>query len=230
VLKDGTRLGERLRQQRSNLIFMIEQFFGLSGDYHWCTVNYILPNGLLVGSSEPIARGPRSGARTLKGTGGGRTGPATDLIQGGLHAARSRDLFPMHDQASACLMKLKAQCLMAAGIIDCTQKLAIDARAKRFLIGSPSDTRAVAQSARGIKGRERSPPDGDRAGSMQYIKFVLVNGRTPHAQSFCGSCGEPIGESYVRALATRLAYCNRKCCLAHGKVAVRAAQNHARAS
>jgi hypothetical protein len=62
------------------------------------------------------------------------------------------------------------------------------------------------------------------------MKFVLVNGRTPYPQSFCALCCEPIGESYVRELATRLAYCDRKCCLAHCKVAVPALQNHARAS
>jgi hypothetical protein len=57
-------------------------------------------------------------------------------------------IFPMRDRASACLMKLKAQCLMTAGIIDRIQKDAIDTRADGFLMGSPPDPRAVAQSAR----------------------------------------------------------------------------------
>jgi hypothetical protein len=55
-------------------------------------------------------------------------------------------IFPMHDRASACLMKLKAQCLMTAGIIDRIQKDAINTRADGFLMGS--DPRAVARSAR----------------------------------------------------------------------------------
>jgi len=39
------------------------------------------------------------------------------------------------------------------------------------------------------------------------MKFVLVNGRTPRPQSFCALCCEPIGESYLRELTTRLSYC-----------------------
>jgi hypothetical protein len=57
-------------------------------------------------------------------------------------------LFPMRDRTSACLMKLKAQCLRTAGIIDRMQKVAIDTRADGLLMGSPPDPRAVAQSAR----------------------------------------------------------------------------------
>jgi hypothetical protein len=34
------------------------------------------------------------------------------------------------------------------------------------------------------------------------MRFVLVNGRTPPPQSFCAWCCEPIGESYLRELAT----------------------------
>jgi hypothetical protein len=62
------------------------------------------------------------------------------------------------------------------------------------------------------------------------MKFVLVNGRTPRPQSSCAWCCEPIGESYVRELATRLSYCDHKCYLGHCKVAVRAPQQQARAS
>jgi len=43
------------------------------------------------------------------------------------------------------------------------------------------------------------------------MKFVLVNGRTPRPQSFCALCCEPIGESYLRELTTRLSYCDHKC-------------------
>src|ERR1700730_3975040 len=37
-----------------------------------------------------------------------------------------------------------------------------------------------------------------------HMKFVLVNGRTPRPESFCALCCEPIGESYLRELTTRL--------------------------
>ena len=43
------------------------------------------------------------------------------------------------------------------------------------------------------------------------MKFVLVNGRTPRPQSFCALCCEPIGESYLRELGTRLSYCDQRC-------------------
>jgi hypothetical protein len=43
------------------------------------------------------------------------------------------------------------------------------------------------------------------------MKFVVVNGRTPSPQSFCALCCEPIGESYLRELTTRLSYCDHEC-------------------
>jgi hypothetical protein len=62
------------------------------------------------------------------------------------------------------------------------------------------------------------------------MKFVLVNGRTPRPQSFCASCCEPIGESYLRELTTQLSYYDHTCYADHGKVAIPALQKHARAS
>jgi hypothetical protein len=53
------------------------------------------------------------------------------------------------------------------------------------------------------------------------MKFVLVNGRTPCPQSFCALCCEPIGESYLREIATRLSYCGPKCYLDQRTRAVR---------
>ena len=47
------------------------------------------------------------------------------------------------------------------------------------------------------------------------MKFVLVNGRTPRPQSFCALCCEPIRESYLRELTTRLSYCDHKCYAGH---------------
>jgi hypothetical protein len=41
------------------------------------------------------------------------------------------------------------------------------------------------------------------------MEFVLVNGRTPRPQSFCVLCCEPIGESYLREIGTRLSYCSQ---------------------
>ena len=44
------------------------------------------------------------------------------------------------------------------------------------------------------------------------MKFVLVNGRMPFRQSFCGLCDEPIDErGYLREIRTRLCYCGAKC-------------------
>ena len=51
------------------------------------------------------------------------------------------------------------------------------------------------------------------------MKFVLVNGRSPRAESFCALCCEPIGEGYVRELTTHLCYCNYACHLGHCKIA-----------
>jgi hypothetical protein len=63
------------------------------------------------------------------------------------------------------------------------------------------------------------------------MHYVLVNGRTPRPQSFCALCCEPIGESYVREIATRLSYCDHECYVVdHRKVSVSALQYHARAS
>jgi hypothetical protein len=54
------------------------------------------------------------------------------------------------------------------------------------------------------------------------MKFILVNGRTPRPQSFCVLCCEPIGETYVREIATRLSYCDHQCYhLGHRKLAAR---------
>ena len=51
------------------------------------------------------------------------------------------------------------------------------------------------------------------------MKFILVNGRTPRPQSLCALCCEPIGETYLREIATRLSYCDRQCYLGHRKQA-----------
>jgi len=62
------------------------------------------------------------------------------------------------------------------------------------------------------------------------MKFILINGRTPRPQSPCVSCREPIGTGYLRAIATRLCYCDDECYASHRKRSVPGIENHARAS
>jgi hypothetical protein len=62
------------------------------------------------------------------------------------------------------------------------------------------------------------------------MKFIVVNGRTPRPQSLCSLCCEPIGESYLREIATRLPYCDQQCYVCHSDAPVMALQPHARAS
>jgi hypothetical protein len=48
------------------------------------------------------------------------------------------------------------------------------------------------------------------------MNFMLVNGRTPHRESFCGLCCQRIGhDGYVRDIRTQLCYCNTNCYRAH---------------
>jgi hypothetical protein len=62
------------------------------------------------------------------------------------------------------------------------------------------------------------------------MRFVLVNGRTSRLHSFCASCCEPIGESYLRELATGLSHCDHNCYFGNCKIAFPALQYHAKAS
>jgi hypothetical protein len=62
------------------------------------------------------------------------------------------------------------------------------------------------------------------------MKFVLVNGRTPRAESFCALCCDEIGESYVRELTTRLSYCDYQCYLGHRRLAASTVKDRAKAS
>jgi hypothetical protein len=59
------------------------------------------------------------------------------------------------------------------------------------------------------------------------MRFVLVNGRKPCPQTFCVSCCEPIGASYLREIGTRLSYCDHACYADHCNKAVPALENHA---
>lgn len=63
------------------------------------------------------------------------------------------------------------------------------------------------------------------------MKFVLVNGRMPFRQSFCGLCCEPIGEGgYLREIRTRLCYCGAECYALRSGQAVPLLENQAKAS
>jgi hypothetical protein len=62
------------------------------------------------------------------------------------------------------------------------------------------------------------------------MKFVVVNGRSPDPQSFCAQCCKPIGQGYLRDIATRLSYCDHKCYAGDSKVALRALEFQAKAS
>ena len=61
----------------------------------------------------------------------------------------------------------------------------------------------------------------------RYMKFVVVNGRTPRPQSFCALCCKPIAESYLRELTTRLSYCDDNCYAGNCEVTAPMLQKHA---
>jgi hypothetical protein len=50
------------------------------------------------------------------------------------------------------------------------------------------------------------------------MKFVLANDRTPYPQSFCALCCEPIAETYLREIATRLSYYDHRANFGHRKL------------
>jgi hypothetical protein len=64
------------------------------------------------------------------------------------------------------------------------------------------------------------------------MKFILVNGRRPRSQTHCEHqlCCMPIGENYLREIATQFTFCDRLCYVNHCKVTVKARQNYAKAS
>jgi hypothetical protein len=64
------------------------------------------------------------------------------------------------------------------------------------------------------------------------MKFLLVNGRKPRSQSYCANhlCYEPIGENYLRELATQFTYCEHKCYVDQCKFRVETLQSRQKAS
>ena len=45
----------------------------------------------------------------------------------------------------------------------------------------------------------------------RYVRFILVNGRTPSTKSFCMFCCEPMHASYLREISTGLPFCDHDC-------------------
>jgi hypothetical protein len=64
----------------------------------------------------------------------------------------------------------------------------------------------------------------------RHMRFALVNGRSPRADSFCVTCEELIGASYLREVGTKLVYCDQNCYADHCKSAVLALASDAKAS
>jgi hypothetical protein len=63
------------------------------------------------------------------------------------------------------------------------------------------------------------------------MNFVLVNGRTPHGESFCGLCCQQIGhDGYVRDIWTQLCYCRVTCYAAQCGSPMTLLGEHAKAS
>jgi len=70
-------------------------------------------------------------------------------------------------------------------------------RARGSPLPGSQDRRDRKQAARLIEVMAYSLLIGRR-----HMRSVLVNGRAPRPQSFCAWCCEPIGENYLRELAT----------------------------
>jgi len=62
------------------------------------------------------------------------------------------------------------------------------------------------------------------------MRFILVNGRTPRAPSFCTLCCKPIGEKYLREIASHLSYCTHACYVVHCRAPVQRRQERKRVS
>jgi hypothetical protein len=66
------------------------------------------------------------------------------------------------------------------------------------------------------------------AGLPAGTRFVLVNDRVPGADAYCTLCCEKIEQGYVRALHTRLLYCDAQCFAGHEKMATLIIERRAR--
>jgi hypothetical protein len=62
------------------------------------------------------------------------------------------------------------------------------------------------------------------------VRFIQVNGRTPHPRSLCVMCEWQVGTNYLREFGTHLIYCDQDCYSAHCRGAVLLLDDHAIAS
>jgi hypothetical protein len=62
------------------------------------------------------------------------------------------------------------------------------------------------------------------------MRFIMVNGRTPCAQSVCVLCEKSISTGYLREIGTQLTYCGHDCYAYHCDSAIRLLENRARAA
>jgi len=62
------------------------------------------------------------------------------------------------------------------------------------------------------------------------MRYVLVNDRTPFRQVSCVQCCQPISNSYLRNVATRLCYCDTECYTLHCSGAVALLEKRAQSS
>ena len=63
----------------------------------------------------------------------------------------------------------------------------------------------------------------------RHVRFILVNGRTPHPRSLCVMCERQVGTNYLREFGTHLIYCDHACYADHCNSAVLLLENRARA-
>jgi hypothetical protein len=73
-----------------------------------------------------------------------------------------------------------------------------------------------------------SPTIPDSTGFPPRTKFVLVNDCVPRTDASCAQCRAKIERGYVRALRTRLLYCDAQCFTGHEKSVMTAIVSRAR--
>jgi hypothetical protein len=61
----------------------------------------------------------------------------------------------------------------------------------------------------------------------RYMRFILVNGRSPLPRSACVMCERPVGANYLHEIGTLLVYCDHGCYADHCRSAVQLLENQA---
>lgn len=62
------------------------------------------------------------------------------------------------------------------------------------------------------------------------LRFIVVNDRTPRADTHCALCCTEITESYVREIGTKFCYCSRGCFVSHSRLGQLVIEHRARAA